>query len=279
MEADISPGRGKIRHSEKTDRQVLKIITINTNGIRSAVNKGFHLWLAKQDADIVCIQELKAQPDEVPDEINLDGTFYRYVHCAEKKGYSGCAILTRKKPDEVIIGFGNEEFDREGRYVEARFNNLIVVSIYFPSGRSSEERQQAKFRFLDVIKGRLDELLRDGRDVVLCGDFNIAHKEIDIKNWKGNLKNSGFLPEERQWITDRLREGWQDVFRRLDPRPDRFTWWSNRGRARINNVGWRIDYQFSTPAIASTAKETDIYRDERFSDHAPLTVVYDFNLQ
>lgn len=243
MEADISPGRGKIRHSEKTDRQVLKIITINTNGIRSAVNKGFHLWLAKQDADIVCIQELKAQPDE------------------------------------VIIGFGNEEFDREGRYVEARFNNLIVVSIYFPSGSSSEERQQAKFRFLDVIKGRLDELLRDGRDVVLCGDFNIAHKEIDIKNWKGNLKNSGFLPEERQWITDRLREGWQDVFRRLDPRPDRFTWWSNRGRARINNVGWRIDYQFSTPAIASTAKETDIYRDERFSDHAPLTVVYDFNLQ
>ena len=230
---------------------MLKIITINTNGIRSAVNKGFHLWLAKQDADIVCIQELKAQPDEVPDEINLDGTFYRYVHCAEKKGYSGCAILTRKKPDEVIIGFGNEEFDREGRYVEARFN----------------------------IKGRLDELLRDGRDVVLCGDFNIAHKEIDIKNWKGNLKNSGFLPEERQWITDRLREGWQDVFRRLDPRPDRFTWWSNRGRARINNVGWRIDYQFSTPAIASTAKETDIYRDERFSDHAPLTVVYDFNLQ
>lgn len=182
---------------------MLKIITINTNGIRSAVNKGFHLWLAKQDADIVCIQELKAQPSEVPDEINLDGTFYRYVHCAEKKGYSGCAVLSRKKPDEVIIGFGNEEFDREGRYVEVRFNNLIVVSIYFPSGSSSEERQQAKFRFLDVIKGRLDELIRDGRDVVLCGDFNIAHKEIDIKNWKGNLKNSGFLPEERQWITDR----------------------------------------------------------------------------
>ncbi len=164
---------------------MLKIITINTNGIRSAVNKGFHLWLAKQDADIVCIQELKAQPSEVPDEINLDGTFYRYVHCAEKKGYSGCAVLSRKKPDEVIIGFGNEEFDREGRYVEVRFNNLIVVSIYFPSGSSSEERQQAKFRFLDVIKGRLDELIRDGRDVVLCGDFNIAHKEIDIKNWKG----------------------------------------------------------------------------------------------
>ena len=194
---------------------MLKIITINTNGIRSAVNKGFHLWLAKQDADIVCIQELKAQPSEVPDEINLDGTFYRYVHCAERKGYSGCAVLSRKKPDEVIIGFGNEEFDREGRYVEVRFNNLIVVSIYFPSGSSSEERQQAKFRFLDVIKGRLDELIRDGRDVVLCGDFNIAHKEIDIKNWKGNLKNSGFLPEERQWITDRLKEGWQDVFRRV----------------------------------------------------------------
>ena len=160
---------------------MLKIITINTNGIRSAVNKGFHLWLAKQDADIVCIQELKAQPSEVPDEINLDGTFYRYVHCAEKKGYSGCAVLSRKKPDEDIIGFGNEEFDREGRYVEVRFNNLIVVSIYFPSGSSSEERQQAKFRFLDVIKGRLDELIRDGRDVVLWVTSTLLIKKLILK--------------------------------------------------------------------------------------------------
>ena len=212
---------------------------------------------------------MKAFIDSTADAVGIDGDDLKHLPVR----------FFRKKPDEVIIGFGNEEFDREGRYVEVRFNNLIVVSIYFPSGSSSEERQQAKFRFLDVIKGRLDELIRDGRDVVLCGDFNIAHKEIDIKNWKGNLKNSGFLPEERQWITDRLKEGWQDVFRCLDPRPDRFTWWSNRGRARINNVGWRIDYQFSTSDIASTAKETDIYRDERFSDHAPLTVVYDFDLK
>ena len=254
----------------------MKFVSWNVNGLRACAGKGFADAFNSLDADFFCLQETKMQPGQL--DMEFEG-YKSYWNSAEKKGYSGCAILTRKKPDEVIIGFGNEEFDREGRYVEARFNNLIVVSIYFPSGSSSEERQQAKFRFLDVIKGRLDELLRDGRDVVLCGDFNIAHKEIDIKNWKGNLKNSGFLPEERQWITDRLREGWQDVFRRLDPRPDRFTWWSNRGRARINNVGWRIDYQFSTPAIASTAKETDIYRDERFSDHAPLTVVYDFNLQ
>ena len=251
---------------------MLKIITINTNGIRSAVNKGFHLWLAKQDADIVCIQELKAQPDEVPDEINLDGTFYRYVHCAEKKGYSGCAILTRKKPDEVIIGFGNEEFDREGRYVEARFNNLIVVSIYFPSGSSSEERQQAKFRFLDVIKGRLDELLRDGRDVVLCGDFNIAHKEIDIKNWKGNLKNSGFLPEEREWMTRFLDAGYIDTFRLLNPDKQEYTWWSYRFSARAKNKGWRIDYCMVSEPMKAQVEKAYILNEAVHSDHCPAVI-------
>ena len=258
---------------------MLKIITVNTNGIRSAVNKGFLHWLNSQQADFVCIQELKAQPKEIPEAVTFGGQYLSFVHCAEKKGYSGCALLTRKKPDEVIVGFGNEEFDREGRYVEARFKNLIIVSCYFPSGSSSEERQEAKFRFLDAILERLNLLKSDGREVVICGDFNIAHKEIDIKNWKGNLKNSGFLPEERKWIGDRLKEGWVDVFRRLDPRPDRFTWWSNRGRARLNNVGWRIDYQFATEGLANTASNTDIYREERFSDHAPLTVVYDYELK
>lgn len=258
---------------------VLKVITVNTNGIRSAVNKGFHSWLSRQDADFVCIQELKAQPNEIPESIKLDGRYLSFVHCAQKKGYSGCAVLSRQRPNEVLLGFGNEEFDQEGRYVEARFNNLIIVSCYFPSGSSSEARQEAKFRFLDVFLDRLNLLAKDGREVVLCGDFNIAHKEIDIKNWKGNLKNSGFLPEERKWIGDRLQEGWVDVFRRLDVRPDQFTWWSNRGRARINNVGWRIDYQFATPGIAQTACETSIYREERFSDHAPLTVVYDYDLK
>lgn len=258
---------------------MLKIITANTNGIRSAVQKGFQSWLSAQDADIVCIQELKSQDHEVPEELTLGPSSFRYFHCAEKKGYSGCAVLTKKEPDEVIIGFGSEEFDREGRYVEVRFKNLIVVSIYFPSGSSSEERQQAKFRFLDVILDRLNTLKADGREVVLCGDVNIAHKEIDIKNWKGNLKNSGFLPQERQWLTDLFASGWTDVFRKLDPRPNQYTWWSNRGRARQNNVGWRIDYQIATPLIAAKASKTDVYRDERFSDHAPLTVVYDFDIK
>lgn len=257
---------------------MLKITTVNTNGIRSAVNKGFHLWLEKEKPDFVCIQELKAMPEEVPEELLLNGQYVRYLKCAEKKGYSGCAVLCRTVPDEIRTELRDALFDREGRYVEVRFNNLIIVSIYFPSGSSSEERQNAKFKFLDMILGRLNELRNDGREVVLCGDFNIAHKEIDIKNWKGNLKNSGFLPEERQWITDRLNEGWVDVFRKLDSRPEQYTWWSNRGKARINNVGWRIDYQLTTPGIASSAKETSIYKEERFSDHAPLTVIYDYEL-
>lgn len=257
---------------------MLKVITINVNGIRSATRKGLADWLKKEAPDVLCVQELKAQEEEIPKEITLGDSAYSYFHCAQKKGYSGCAVYSKVKPDEVKLGFGAEEFDREGRYVELRFKNLIVVSVYFPSGSASEDRQASKFRFLDAFPARMQELQKDGREVLLCGDFNIAHKEIDIKNWKGNLKNSGFLPEERAWLTDRLNEGWKDIFRLLNPNPDEFTWWSNRGRARENNVGWRIDYQYGTEGIALKASSVSVYRDERFSDHAPLIVGYDFDI-
>lgn len=258
---------------------VLRIITANTNGIRSATKKGFLAWLKKQDADFVCIQELKAQEKDISDEIlGMEG-YNRFLHCAEKPGYSGCALLTKHRPSAVQIGFGSPEFDAEGRYVELQFDNLIVASVYFPSGSSSDLRQQAKFRFLDLFVNQLNLLMKKNREVLLCGDFNIAHKEIDIKNWRGNLNHSGFLPEERQWLTERFSNGWFDVFRLIDQRPDQFTWWSNRGQARAKNVGWRIDYQMGTRNIAASATDVSIYTAERFSDHAPLTINYRYDLK
>ena len=196
---------------------------------------------------------------------------------AVKKGYSGAGLYTRHKPDEVIVGFDNGEFDAEGRYVEARYGKLSVISVYVPSGSSGEERQQAKFRFMDLFMEHLKDLRHEkGREVVLCGDVNIVHKEIDIKNWKGNQKNSGCLPEERAWLTKLFDEvGYVDVFRTLDQRPEQYTWWSNRGQAYAKNVGWRIDYQIATPGIAATARRASIFKDIKFSDHAPLTIDYD----
>lgn len=257
---------------------MLRITTANANGIRSAKKKGLFTWLEKQNPDIICIQELKAQEKDLGDSFwDLDG-YHRFFHYALKPGYSGCALLSKQKPISVQIGFDNGEFDAEGRYVEAHFNNLIVVSAYFPSGSSSDLRQEAKFRFLNLFIEQLDQLVSKGKEVVLCGDLNIAHKEIDIKNWRGNLDHSGFLPEERQWLTDRFSSGWFDIFRLLDQRPDQFTWWSNRGQARAKNVGWRIDYQIGTQKISSSAKKVSIYTAERFSDHAPLTIDYQYEL-
>lgn len=255
-----------------------RIITFNANGIRSAQKKGFFSWFAAQDADVLCMQELKAQEADIPEELKSLPGYRAYFHCAQKRGYSGCGIWCRREPDDVVLGFGSEEFDAEGRYAEARFGDLSVISCYFPSGSSSDERQAAKFRFLDVFSKKMDELAGEKRRVILCGDLNIAHKEIDIKNWKGNLNHSGFLPEERAWMSGMLSadHGWVDVFRRLDPRPDQYTWWSQRGQARAKNVGWRIDYQLATPQAAERALATSIYPDEKFSDHAPLTVDYGF---
>ena len=260
---------------------MLRIISANLNGIRSAVKKGFLPWAAKQKADFICMQELKAQQADLDEGILRPDGMQGYFHHAEKKGYSGCGIYTPHTPEEVIYGFGNAEFDAEGRYVEARFKSLSVISVYMPSGSSSPERQEAKFRYLDAFMPHLIALKRSGREIVLCGDVNIAHHEMDLKNWKGNLKNSGFLPEERVWLTRLFNEiGYADVYRKLEPTATDacYTWWSQRGQAYAKNVGWRIDYQIATAGIADSAKQTSIYKTERFSDHAPLIVDYNWSI-
>jgi exodeoxyribonuclease-3 len=256
----------------------MRIITLNANGIRSAGSKGVFGWIAKQEPDVVCVQETKAQEDQLGDALYRPKGYHCYYFDALKKGYSGVAIYAKRKPDNVTIGYGSKEFDAEGRYLEAQFGKLSVVSVYLPSGSSGEDRQLAKFRFLGEFMPHLRALKRKRRDFILCGDWNIAHKEIDLKNWRGNRKNSGFLPEEREWLTrifDELK--YVDVFRCIDQRPDQYTWWSNRGQAWAKNVGWRIDYQIATPVIAASARKVKIYLDNRFSDHAPLTVDYDYS--
>jgi exodeoxyribonuclease-3 len=252
-----------------------KIISANLNGIRSAAKKGFFEWMKKQSADIVCVQELKAQAPDMAPELLSPAGYHGYFHYAEKKGYSGAGIYSKLKPDAVRIGFGNPEFDAEGRYIECDFGKLSVISVYCPSGSSSPERQQAKFRFMQVFLPHLASLIAKGQEIVICGDWNIAHKEIDLKNWKSNQKNSGFLPEERAWLSRVFDEvGFVDVHRRIDTRPEQYTWWSNRGQAWAKNVGWRIDYHVATPGIAAKASAVSIYKDERFSDHAPLIIDY-----
>ena len=260
---------------------MLRIISLNLNGIRSAAAKGLYDWLPGQSADIVCLQELKAQHDDLSDALKRPAGFAGWFHCAEKKGYSGVGIYARRTPDRVIEGLGIAEIDAEGRYLQADFGELSVVSLYLPSGSSSEERQRAKFRFMELFRPRLEALRGSGREVVLCGDWNIAHREIDLKNWKSNQKNSGFLPEEREWLSgvfDQL--GWVDVYRRLYPEAsgEAYTWWSNRGQAWAKNVGWRIDYQIASPGLAETARAASVFKAQRFSDHAPLTVDYDWRL-
>ncbi len=253
----------------------MRIICFNANGIRSANAKGFFAWLARQKADFVCIQELKAQPEQLSDTVFHPKAFRCHYHGALKKGYSGVGLLCRHKPRKVIAGFGSREFDSEGRYIEAQFKNLSVISLYAPSGSSSDERQQAKFRFLDEFKSHLLALKRRKRHYIICGDWNIAHKETDLKNWRGNRKNSGFLPEERAWLDWLFDEaGYNDAFREVCPGPDQYTWWSNRGQARAKNVGWRIDYHVTSPALRGCADKARIYKERFFSDHAPLIIDY-----
>lgn len=321
---------------------MFKLTSLNLNGIRSATSKGLEAWLASYQPDCICVQELKAQADDMRGRFEALADLKGYFHFAEKKGYSGVGIYTRHEPSDVIIGYGSGEFDAEGRYIELRFDRpgrkqiprLSIISCYFPSGSSGEERQAAKFRFLAEFYPRLLEL-KQSRDFVLCGDVNIAHQEIDLKNFKGNKKNSGFLPEERAWMTqllaptlpasrgslppegaalarggpsrravplsaeavEELKEdiaeaneaadqliapggGMVDVYRKLQPTTTdaAYTWWSNRGQAYAKNVGWRLDYHLATPAFAALARTEHIYKDQRFSDHAPMTVNYDFNL-
>jgi exodeoxyribonuclease-3 len=254
---------------------MFRITSLNVNGFRSAAAKGVMAWMEKSDPDVACLQEVKALEADLPEHLLRPPGRHAFFHCAQAKGYSGTAVLSKKRPREVRIGFGNAEFDREGRYVEVQFAHVTVISVYFPSGSSSPERQEAKFRFLAAFGPHLARLRASGGEIILCGDVNIAHREIDLKNWRSNQKNSGFLPQERDWIGRLFDEqGWVDVFRRIDPRPEQYTWWSNRGRAWDNNVGWRIDYQIATPGIAAKAKRVEIFKKQRFSDHAPLTIEY-----
>jgi exodeoxyribonuclease-3 len=229
------------------------------------------------------VQELKAQQEHIENRFDVLGPLQGHFHYAQKPGYSGVGLYTRETPSDVRIGLGSAEFDAEGRYVELRFDKpgraLSLISCYFPSGSSSPERQEAKYRFLAEIGPHLKALAAQ-REFILVADVNIAHQEIDLKNWKGNLKNSGFLPEERAWLSDLLASGVVDVHRRLTPTAgeEAYTWWSNRGQAWAKNVGWRIDYHLATPGLAATARQVSVYKSERFSDHAPLTIDYDFTL-
>ena len=255
----------------------MRIITFNANGIRAAERKGFFQWFARQKADVLCVQELKAQDAQIAGDAFHARGFHRYVFAAEKPGYSGVALYCRDEPEEVVYGYGDPEFDAEGRHIEARFSNCVVTSTYFPSGSSSDARQEAKFRFLKGFEEHMRAMIDAPLPAIVCGDVNIAHKVIDIKNWRSNQKNSGFTPEERAWMDHMIDEvGFVDAFRMVNDKADQYTWWSNRGRARENNVGWRIDYQLVTPELKETVTKTRVYRDRFFSDHAPLILDYDF---
>ena len=263
---------------------MFKLTSLNLNGIRSATSKGLEDWLAKHEPDCICVQEVKAQAPDVAGKFEVLAGLKGHFHFAEKKGYSGAGIYTVSEPSDVIVGFDGGEFDAEGRYVELRFdtpkNKYSIISSYFPSGSSGEERQAAKFRFLDRMYPHL-MALKGEREFILCGDINIAHQNIDLKNWRSNQKNSGFTPEERAWMTRFLTEGGiVDVYRQLHPETTEtaYTWWSNRGQAYANNVGWRLDYHLATPALAAGARQASVYKDQKFSDHAPLTIEYDFKI-
>lgn len=255
----------------------MRVITFNANGIRAAANKGFFTWLAQQHADIVGIQETKAQQNQLTDPLFYPAGYHCYYHDAEKKGYSGVALYTRQPPQEVVKKLGESTLDNEGRYLEARFSTLNIVSLYLPSGTSGSERQQVKFQLMAHLMPHLIGLKQRSQEYILCGDWNIAHQPIDLKNWRGNQTHSGFLPEERAWMDNLLGSaGFIDAFRIKNQEPGQYTWWSHRGQAWANNTGWRIDYQIITPGLKNKIKNVHIYKEQRFSDHAPLIIDYDY---
>jgi exodeoxyribonuclease III len=262
---------------------LLRVTSLNVNGLRSAFRKGLYPWMQAQGADIICLQEIKAHEADLDRDLTDPEPYEGHFHFAQKKGYSGVGLYVRQSPESVVTGLGMPFFDDEGRIITARWPNLTVISAYLPSGSSGDERQAIKMQCLDTFAPWLESLMKThretGHEFIICGDWNIAHKEIDLKNWRGNRKNSGFLPEERQWLTKVFDEiGFVDVFRALEPGEDQFTWWSNRGQAWANNVGWRIDYQIATPGVAQKAQHVEIYKAQRFSDHAPLSIDYDITI-
>lgn len=257
----------------------MRIITCNVNGLRSAHAKGFTPWMRRQKPDVVCLQEIKAQPSDLPRALLAPQGLHAFFHSAQKRGYSGVALYSKAEPDDVVIGLGLPDIDAQGRFLQADFGGLSVVSLYMPSGTMGEEAQARKYRFMERFLPRLEAMRKCGREFVICGDWNIAHREIDVKNWKSNQRTTGFLPEERAWLTRVFEEhGFVDVFRALDPNPDRFTWWVQWANARERNIGWRIDYQIATPGIAKLARAASIYNGAVFSDHAPVIVDYEYEL-
>jgi exodeoxyribonuclease-3 len=254
----------------------MRVITVNVCGIRSAAGKGLFRWLRRQRADFICLQETKAQEAQLQGhDVQLPG-YHSYFSDAERKGYAGVAVYSRDKPTRVVRGFGIPEFDGEGRYIEVQVGALSVVSLYLPSGSAGPQRQESKFRFLKAFRPHLARCAARRRHYILAGDWNIAHRAIDLKNWRSNQKNSGFLPEERAWMDGLFGPaGYVDAFREVRPGPDLYTWWSNRGQARANNVGWRIDYQVVSGGLAGKARAATIYKEKRFSDHAPLIMDYE----
>lgn len=252
-----------------------RIITANVNGIRAAERKGFFTWMKAQDADVVCVQEIKAQEDQL-DERFYPENVHTYYKPAERKGYSGTGLYCKQKPDRVIFSPW-EDFNFEGRFIQADFGKFSVISIYIPSGSAKQERQDYKMDFMtERFLPYLQDLQKDGRHYMICGDINIVHKEIDIKNFKGNKNRSGCLPEERHFM-DQLftQEKFVDAFREVNQDAEQYTWWSNRGQAWANNTGWRIDYQILSNNLKDRVKDASIYKTERFSDHAPLIIDYD----
>jgi exodeoxyribonuclease-3 len=255
----------------------MRIITLNCNGIRAAARKGLFNWLATVDADIVCLQETKAQIDQLTDPIFHPDNFHSYYFDAERKGYAGTALYCRAKPLKITKGLGFEIADSEGRYLQADFNGLSVASLYLPSGSAGEERQARKLAFMGQFMQHMKMLRNDDREYIICGDWNICHKEIDLKNWKANKKNSGFLPQERQWLDELYYElGFIDAFRVVNQQPDQYSWWSNRGQSRAKNVGWRLDYHVISPGLQDKVISAEIYTAQNFSDHAP--VILDYNI-
>ena len=257
----------------------MRVITVNVNGVRAAQRKGFFPWLTRQRADVVCLQEVRASNVQIAGREFRPPSFHCHYLEAQRPGYSGVALFARRRPDEIIEGLGWPEMDPEARYLEARFGALAVISLYLPSGTSGEQRQAVKMGFLERFSEHLREIRRGGREYIICGDLNIAHRPIDLKNWRANQKNSGFLPEERAWLDHIFGElGYVDAFRVVNEGPEQYTWWSNRGQAWANNVGWRLDYQVVTPALRDTVSQASIYTRKRFSDHAPLIMDYDLEL-
>ena len=256
----------------------MKVVSFNANGIRSSARKGFFDWFLNNNIDVLCIQETKAQENQLSDPVFSPDKYFRYFVDAEKKGYSGVAIYCKKKPDNIINNLKFDLSDKEGRYLQLDWGGLSIVSLYLPSGSSGEQRQLQKYKFMDFYENILSTQIKSKRDFIICGDWNIIHKKIDIKNWSSNQKTSGCLPKERAWL-DKLvdEQGWVDAFRVLNQEPDQYTWWSNRGQAYAKNVGWRIDYQMVTPSLKDKIKSVNIYKEIKFSDHAPLIIDYDYD--